>query len=215
MVWCYYDNNNKRIQVNSSAELKKLVVTGIIRPDTVIESETGKQLTASKIRTLTFNGADLFSELSNSRIDLTQPVHDFFASSSNSDTYAVNDEVISKPNPQNISTTSHNPLPKHYFTRNKSTEGITVKFKTLNTFCKFVRYLSIFAIIVGIVLLVTGLLTMMSNYPQFALVPSGLGTAYGGLMTLLSMEIVLLFLSIEENIRYQTSILDDIIDSEF
>ena len=52
--WFYYDIQNSKIGPITSAQLKSLAAKGVINPDTVIETDTGRKSTAGKIQGLVF-----------------------------------------------------------------------------------------------------------------------------------------------------------------
>ena len=52
--WFYYDMQNSKIGPVTSAQLKALAKKGVINPDTVIETDTGRRGTAEKIHGLVF-----------------------------------------------------------------------------------------------------------------------------------------------------------------
>jgi hypothetical protein len=53
-TWYYYDYLGVRQTVNSDTELRRLAELGTITPETIIETETGKTISANRINGLTF-----------------------------------------------------------------------------------------------------------------------------------------------------------------
>jgi competence protein ComGC len=51
-IWYYYNESGEKIRVESSAELKRLALSGVISSDTIIENETGKSCKADKVKGL-------------------------------------------------------------------------------------------------------------------------------------------------------------------
>jgi hypothetical protein len=74
-IWYYYNESGERVQVGSNAELKKLAETGKIQENTIITHESGKSVSARKIKGLDFLELNIHATLSQPKVATVPPPH--------------------------------------------------------------------------------------------------------------------------------------------
>jgi hypothetical protein len=74
-IWYYYNESGERVQVGSNAELKKLAETGKIQENTIITHESGKSVSAGKIKGLDFLEHKIHATLSQPEVTIVPPPH--------------------------------------------------------------------------------------------------------------------------------------------
>jgi hypothetical protein len=199
MIWYYYDESNVRFRVESFAALKKLALRGVVKPDTIIENEVDKKSPAYRNSpAYKFQGLKFAEEKTDESNSLPEVSEDAPVVSEGSE--------ICKFAP-------------FRFTRRKSLSGITDNFMILTIYCFLLLIIGFLALWLGCVLELVGLIMLLVSIFSGAESSSvfilllGMYCILSSIPIFLSREIIMLFLSMEQHIRYQTNIMDDIIDS--
>ncbi|MBR0237370.1 MAG: SHOCT domain-containing protein [Thermoguttaceae bacterium] len=63
-IWHYYTTTNEKQGPFSSAELKQLALNGVITPETIVETDSGKRAVAQKVKGLVFMNDRMEPEIS-------------------------------------------------------------------------------------------------------------------------------------------------------
>lgn len=63
-IWHYYTSTNEKQGPFSSAELKQLALNGVVTPETIVETDSGKRAVAQKVKGLVFLTDKLEPEIS-------------------------------------------------------------------------------------------------------------------------------------------------------
>jgi hypothetical protein len=207
MVWYYYDNNGMRIEVESATKLKDLAARGFIQPEMIIENGEGKRLPASKVKGLIFSSKNNLDNF------------DFNEIQNEIETYKINETTNISPGIPDDETPKFDPICRFKqisFTRKKSLEGITDKFKVIRTYCGILEIIAYLFSVIGIIAIVVGIIAAITA-KKYDIFVGGFIVAFDVALVAFFLfvvrEMILLFVSIEKHIRYQTTILDDIIDN--
>jgi hypothetical protein len=246
-IWYYYNSLGKRVLISSAEELKQLAAAGVILPDTIIENEKGYTAKAWKIKSLEFSENTNTKKVVVKPKKLVQPVKDQPAkvqppktdkpaepvkTIKETDVYGIREIKDFITNSTEVSNTPPIIVPspvavpeKKRPIRNKSKEGVKIKFEEFYSFCNALQTLFFLCVMLGSILFTVGIFALIvlfgkPEYFFFSLpifiwcTPAGILFFIWGYTIRVFEIIIRVLLSIDAHTSYQSSVLDDLIDSQ-